>query len=392
MAVATSRSNSTINALDLHFYQQLAALVNISEPIAIALSGGIDSMCLLALAKNLGINTVALIVNHNLRAETKHEINQLTQFLQHQQQPFKVLNWQHQGGISGNTQAQARYNRYLLTTDYCQQHGIKYLLTGHHHDDQLENFLMRQERGSGVVGLSGINKVIKINQINVVRPLLNLNKASLKHYLQQHQWPWWEDKSNSNPKYRRNYWRQQLLTMPEAEKNALACKICNYQQQAGQLRQEVTIAAQNIVCYNHNGAATVNYAQWLILPNEIKWHILLEVATTASGQINGWRGNQLTALKHLFINASHNINTTWHGCIWQLHWQRQILTVYREPAYIDHKLQLAPGECKYWDKRWLVNNNSDYKIKVLHLKKFNHHYWPKLKQQYLLKDIGHKHQ
>ena len=55
--------------------------------------------------------------------------------------------------------------RYSLISNYCLKKNIKYLVTAHHEDDQIENFFIRLLRGSGLTGLSSMSVNTKYNKI-----------------------------------------------------------------------------------------------------------------------------------------------------------------------------------------------------------------------------------
>ena len=74
---------------------------------------------------------------------------------------------------------EARINRYNLLTNYCRDNSILYLFVAHHKDDQIETFLIRLSRGSGVQGLSSMKKVSKINS-NIKIEFEDLEEDELK--------------------------------------------------------------------------------------------------------------------------------------------------------------------------------------------------------------------
>ncbi len=80
----------------------------------------------------------------------------------------------------------ARYNRYKVLLDACLQNDVRYLLLGHHYDDQLETVLMRLAAGSGAVGLAGMKELSAFvgsrmvyggHHCKLVRPLLSIEKV-----------------------------------------------------------------------------------------------------------------------------------------------------------------------------------------------------------------------
>ena len=79
-----------------------------------------------------------------------------------------------------NIQSVARKKRYNLLFLKCKSLKISNLVLGHHLDDLFENFFIRMVRGSGLKGLTSLEKKISINKVNLIRPLLNLEKKDLE--------------------------------------------------------------------------------------------------------------------------------------------------------------------------------------------------------------------
>lgn len=174
--------------------------------IALAISGGADSICMGKLAAEeallSGNNYIALIVDHGLRKESAQEAALVKKRLSDIGIESVILKWSGDKPTS-NIQEQAREARYKLLLEYCESHNIKYLLTAHNKNDQAETVLMRILRGSGVDGVAGISISHKINGVNILRPLLEFSRdeiiATLKHYGID----WIEDPSNQNEKFER---------------------------------------------------------------------------------------------------------------------------------------------------------------------------------------------
>ena len=176
-----------------------------SKKIAIAVSGGSDSMALLDLSRlwaiEHNIEIVAITVNHNLRASALSEIKFVREFCQLNNIECHVLNWTE--NVSSNIQQKARLARYQLITSLCRQLQILHLFTGHHKDDNVENFIMRLFKGSGPIGLTKNNEYFH-NNIRILRPLHNFSKDECRQYLNSFNIQWVEDESNFSNKYLRN--------------------------------------------------------------------------------------------------------------------------------------------------------------------------------------------
>ena len=174
---------------------------------AIAVSGGSDSLCLAYFGKiyqkEFGNKSHFLIVNHNLRKESCKEALEVKKILKRKNIQSKVINWKGKMPKS-NIQKNARDIRYSLLYEYCLRNKIRYLVTAHHLDDQIENFFIRLFRGSGLTGLSSMSENASYNKnLRIIRPLLKLEKKDLKYVTSKYFKFYIEDPSNNNDKFLR---------------------------------------------------------------------------------------------------------------------------------------------------------------------------------------------
>lgn len=181
------------------------------KKLAVALSGGGDSMALAYLlsgfCKKHKINLHILTVDHGLRSESKKEAKQVSEWIKNWPAIHKILTWT---GEKPKTriQEEARKARYFLMSDYCQKSKIKYLFLAHHGDDQMETFLFRLAKGSGIDGLSVMLPLQGISGVTLVRPLLNFSHEDLISVCKKQKLNWVEDPSNEVDKYARVRLRQ----------------------------------------------------------------------------------------------------------------------------------------------------------------------------------------
>lgn len=174
--------------------------------IAVAVSGGADSVCLAVLALAWTLERQgeirAWIVDHGLRAGSAAEAALVADRLKGLGLPAGVVRWLH-GPLSSRIQERAREARYRLLEEAVARWGGLHLLVAHHADDQAETIAMRRTRRSGPVGLSGMAAVVERSQIRILRPLLAVPKARLVATLQARRIPWVEDPSNADPRFAR---------------------------------------------------------------------------------------------------------------------------------------------------------------------------------------------
>jgi tRNA(Ile)-lysidine synthase len=96
-----------------------------------------------------------------------------------------------------NPEAAARTHRYAAFAQVATQENLDAILLGHTRTDNVEQFLMRAARGSGLTGLSGIPPEGHHATLRIIRPMLNLNRDDLRAYLKKHKVQWVEDPGNA---------------------------------------------------------------------------------------------------------------------------------------------------------------------------------------------------
>ena len=207
-------------------YNKFSSSLKIKEDLAVAVSGGPDSLALAYLTKCYSLkNKIKVryyIVNHKLRKEATSEAEIVKKVLRKIDIQCKILNWNGKKP-SNNIQATARDKRYSLLASECKKNNIKNLLLGHHLNDLFENFLIRIVRGSGLNGLISFSKNTKYRgqNLNIIRPLLNLEKKDL-FYISNEVFSFSvNDPSNINKDYKRTRIRNLLHSL---EKEGLDLK------------------------------------------------------------------------------------------------------------------------------------------------------------------------
>ena len=197
------------------FRSDVEALFAGSGRLALAVSGGPDSMAMLALAAIAFPGRVtAATVDHRLRAASASEAEMVAGFAQMLGIDHAVL--VPAEPITGaSVQAQARAARYALLVNWAKEADAAALLTAHHADDQAETFLMRAARGSGVPGLAGIRaRRALAPDLLLLRPLLGWRRAELRALAEAQGLPFVDDPSNRDPMHDRTRFRALLEADP----------------------------------------------------------------------------------------------------------------------------------------------------------------------------------
>ena len=188
----------------LNFKAKLDALNK--KSYAVAVSGGPDSLALVALTKAYTFQKKTkfyyILVDHNIRKNSGSEALKVKNLLK--KKKIKLQIFLNKKKIIKNIQAEARNTRYEMLTDYCKKNGIKVLLTAHNLEDQVETFFIRLSRGSGLKGLSSMRPISKIEkQITLFRPLLDVKKNFLIKISKNIFGKYIKDPSNTDVKYLR---------------------------------------------------------------------------------------------------------------------------------------------------------------------------------------------
>ncbi|KAA8606286.1 tRNA(Ile)-lysidine synthetase [Salipiger aestuarii] len=186
--------------------------------IALAVSGGGDSMAMLTLAHNWshrwGVSLHVVTVDHGLRPESPAEVDLVKATCAELGHPHTDLSWRWNG--QGNLMDAARRGRLAVIGDWLARN--RPLLQAHTRDDVAETFLMRLARGSGVDGLAAMAAVREVarddgTQFTIVRPCLGMGREELRHYLRTLKGTWAEDPSNADDSYERARIRKLLPTL-----------------------------------------------------------------------------------------------------------------------------------------------------------------------------------
>ncbi|MFK8045148.1 MAG: tRNA lysidine(34) synthetase TilS [Crocinitomicaceae bacterium] len=201
-------------SLESHFKSIAEKLKN--KKVYLALSGGVDSMVLLHLCKQMDINIYALHCNFKLRGEdSKLDSDFVQSFCQSNNIPIDTAEFNTSKIAKDKketVQVCARNLRYTWFNSFLQKDSNSILFTAHHANDSIETFFINVLRGTGIKGLTGIQEERK----QILRPLISFSKSTIKSYAVAHDIPFREDKSNLETKYTRNKVRHTVIPLMES--------------------------------------------------------------------------------------------------------------------------------------------------------------------------------
>ncbi|GGG24827.1 tRNA lysidine(34) synthetase TilS [Paenibacillus abyssi] len=193
------------------------------DTVIVALSGGPDSTALLhvlyRIAAEQRLTLVAAHVNHGFRVEESEVEAQLVQrYCEQLGVPCEIARLNvpaYMEETKLNAQLAARELRYAYLEQVAQRYNASRIALGHHADDQAETVLMRLIRGTGTGGLAGIMIKRQEKNVELIRPLLRINKSDILSYCQEHELPYSTDSSNLQRYYFRNVVRLDILPFLE---------------------------------------------------------------------------------------------------------------------------------------------------------------------------------
>ncbi|NMP21483.1 tRNA lysidine(34) synthetase TilS [Sulfobacillus harzensis] len=307
--------------LERQFLQIARSLWRPGIPLAVAVSGGIDSLALftllVAIQEEHDVDLRPVHVNHQLRPESQEDAHWLKDFLMHRFGcGLTVLAVDATPQPGESMEMAARRARYTALLKHLGELGEDArLATAHQRDDQAETVLMRALVGTGIGGLGGIHPT----RGPIVRPLLNVPRQQLQAYLQDNNIPWREDPTNSDPGMLRNRIRHHLMPIIRTEVNPRASEALARLAEDARRQQEGLDAALD---------------RWL------------------SGQV--WEDSE-----HLLVDVE------WRS--WPTAWTLRILERFaeRQGLRLSHQhLEAALAGSTSWPRGWQVEHRNDGRLQV----------------------------
>lgn len=356
---STSVTLSSSEAADL------LSPLNQYDHVAIAVSGGPDSVALMVLAAEWAISSseppriTALTVDHGLRSESRVEAE-------------TVAGWAAQAGIShhilacrdlhagSRLQERARDRRYELMCGWCRENGAEAIALAHTLDDQAETVLMRLARGSGLDGLAAMRAISSRSGIRLVRPFLTIAKSRLIATLENRGQKWLEDPSNLNEDFERVRIRNAMhrLAGDGFTSEALALTASRLAKVRDAVDWQVEKAMRSGVHISEAGFCNIDLAALADLPQAIVERVLERCLIAIGGGRYPPGGEKVDRLYRELLSGAFEAATL-GGCILRKMGGTSI-TVARElrPGTLN-ALSLQRGQSAIWDGRFLVSVNTD---------------------------------
>jgi len=348
--------------LDDHDIDRLFAPLTAYPRVALAVSGGGDSIALMLLVSewiaraSMAPECVVVTVDHGLRRDSRREAEWVAERAAAAGFRHQILTWTDRPAHV--SQAIARQARYDLLNEFARDEDVAALVTAHTCDDIAETFLMRLARGSGIDGLAAMGARTTWNGLPLVRPLLGVSRKILRDILVARGQSWLEDPGNTDEeRFERARVRKALITLEE-----LGITADSIAESAGRLRRAryaiESMAADFLsarVEVDPGGYVRLPSASFRALPAEIAIHVLTDVIRRVAGRARPPRLRKLEMLTQQ-IREAGSPAVTLGGCVVAADAAREEIVVCREPGRLSAPaLTLSAGETVTWDGRFRIS-------------------------------------
>jgi tRNA(Ile)-lysidine synthase len=241
-----------------------------SKKLLLATSGGLDSMVMAHLFRELKYEIAIVHCNFQLRGvESFGDQKFVTGYAEVNKIPIFVTQFDTEAFAKDyklSTQVAARDLRYNWFYELLETENYDYILTGHHADDNIETFLINLSRGTGLEGLGGIPE----QNDKIIRPLLLFSREEIANYANENGIKWREDSSNASDKYLRNKIRHDLVPLlKELNPRFIASfqKTQSFLQESQQMVEDASIMVYQQVAKQEEDEIRFDLNQLKKLPN-----------------------------------------------------------------------------------------------------------------------------
>ncbi len=355
---ATQQHAGPLTAAEFDRLMQAVGPFESRPRVAVAVSGGSDSMALTLLAavwsKRRGGEIVAVTVDHGLRTGSAAEARQVGRWLEGHGIAHRILRWDPPAALAGGVQAAARDARYRLLTGWCRRHRVLHLALAHQQEDQAETFLLRLARGSGLDGLAAMAAVADRDGVRLIRPLLPAARARLRATLAAAGQRWIDDPSNENPAHARIRMRQLMpaLAVDGLDAPRLAATAIHLGRARAVIDDRVAACLAAAAAVFPAGYVRLDPDGLRSAPAEIALRALARCLVTVGGADYVPRLERLERLHRAIRDGGLGGGATLAGC--RLLPRRGALLICREPAMATEEVALEPGAPVLWDGRFQV--------------------------------------
>lgn len=239
----------------------------------IACSGGMDSCVLLHLfyscKSKIKQPLEVVYVNHGLQEEGEGWGKFCKELCLQYEIAFLRIDINENCPKGKSIEEWARDKRYSLIAERMEEKDI--LFTAHHQDDQVETFFLQALRGAGPRGLVSMPIFKKYANGFHARPLLHIPRSKIKNYAIDNKLSWYDDKSNTDTRYDRNYLRKNVLPVVESRWPAFResiSRLINHQKEYKTLLDEVAQEDLKHTLNTKSGCLNINNVRELSIERQ----------------------------------------------------------------------------------------------------------------------------
>jgi tRNA(Ile)-lysidine synthase len=218
-------------------------------PLVLAVSGGLDSMSLLDAMATAARSRIAAVAtfDHATGLHSARAVAHVVREARRLGLPVVTGRMPDDADQSNGLEAMWRAARLSFLRATAATFGAR-VVTAHTRDDQIETVLMREMRGSGARGLAGLAVANAI-----VRPFLDVSRATLEAYARTRGLTWLDDPSNASLAFLRNRVRHQLLPALRRADPSIDDALWSIGSGAAAWRADLESAVDACVRYRHSG-------------------------------------------------------------------------------------------------------------------------------------------
>lgn len=327
------------------------------DKVCVAVSGGADSLALLFLANKWcetnNRKLYCVTVDHRLRDESLEEALFVKDICSTLNVCHSILTWQHSNANIPHAKLEntAREARYKLIADFCEEHDVNTVMTGHHWNDQLETFEMRKQFSSSSCGLAGMSQLRSLaHNLWLIRPLLHFSKQHLQDFMRQQNISWKEDPMNAQEKFFRVNCRNKILSYDRQQVLEISQQIILLGKQRHVIEQRAVDFIKRYCEFSNYGYAVIDITELRNQLVEVQCEVLKRVIWNIGGK--KYAPSISSSVLSDILNKKMN---TIGNCLIKL--KKTHVYVFRENRHISSVAVNSTSNSILWDNRFLIEFN-----------------------------------
>lgn len=282
-------------------------LVKKGEKIAVACSGGKDSMSLLHYMwthkDDLGIEVLAVNVDHGIRENSESDSKFVANYCEKHGikiYSFKVNAKQFAEDKKLTLEQGARECRYKVFKSLINKHLVDKIALAHHLQDQTETILLNIFRGTGIVGAGGMDY---IRDGIYIRPFINTSRSEVRAYIERNDIPYVEDESNQDDDFNRNYIRNRLMPLIRYRWPNVDGTIASFGANCRQDEEYIESTISNDAIVFEDSIARI-YSNYFVYPDAYVFRLILK-ALKGIGLGNNIEKKHLKIIKDMAMESEN---------------------------------------------------------------------------------------